>query len=458
MAANVTGILNPKDYSLTTLSLLTPAGVFDMRYVMMEMSYQEDLFSNTVHGYMFVVESSAYAELLNLTGNEFLRFSFNKDGNTSAQSTKNQIDKTFRVYKMDNRKLSGNMNTESYCLYFCSEEMMLSEQYKVSKSYPNKDISSIVTDICTKYLGIPDNKLHIDSTYGNYSFVVPTLKPFDAINWLSTYARPGPKIPGADMVFFENKEGFNFKSIQSLSDSDNAVFYNIYTYDPKNINNKNLEEEVLNVTTYEILSSYDALGEINSGMFANKLISADILTRTKKETSFDYLKYWNDDNTGGLNPHPITNNYTNRKGDKINDTDEACLKMVFSNFNQSNPAYTNVIKPGSVAGNIFAETYIPNRTAQLALANHTRVKMSVPGDPNLTVGVVIDFQLISKNPAEKLPDKFYSGNYLVTAIRHIINQSEYKTVMEVAKDSSQNQYADVQQDSPLWKSVSGKGK
>ena len=94
----------------------------------------------------------------------------------------------------------------------------------------------------------------------------------------------------------------------------------------------------------------------------------------------------------------------------------------------------------------------------MALANHTRVKMSVPGDPNLTVGVVIDFQLISKNPAEKLPDKFYSGNYLVTAIRHIINQSEYKTVMEVAKDSSQNQYADVQQDSLLWKSVSGKGK
>ena len=448
------GIIYPNDYTLITLTLLTSVITFDVKNILVELSYNEDLFNNTASGYLMVVDSSGFIEKLQMNGNEFIRMTFGK-----ADTTTNIIDKTFRIFKVAKRIPENEGNTETYSLYFCSEELLLSEQYKISKSYKGKDIAYNIKDILTNFLKVPSKKIaNIEATTGIYDFIVPNIKPFDAINWLSTYARPGPKIPGADMVFFENKEGFNFKSIQSLSDSDNAVFYNIYTYDPKNINNKNLEEEVLNVTTYEILSSYDALGEINSGMFANKLISADILTRTKKETSFDYLKYWNDDNTGGLNPHPITNNYTNRKGDKINDTDEACLKMVFSNFNQSNPAYTNVIKPGSVAGNIFAETYIPNRTAQLALANHTRVKMSVPGDPNLTVGVVIDFQLISKNPAEKLPDKFYSGNYLVTAIRHIINQSEYKTVMEVAKDSSQNQYADVQQDSLLWKSVSGKGK
>jgi hypothetical protein len=441
------GILNTRDYDLKSLVLLTSVGTIELRLIMNEISYHEDLFGGVISGYIMVTESNAYAELLALNGNEFLELTF-----TKYDEPNNTISKKFRVYSMDKRKLAANMYTEVYTLQFCSEELMLSEQYKISKSYPNESVSQVITDICINDLGISRNKLNIDDSYGIYSFIVPNLKPIDAINWLSNYARPNPPFPGADMLFYENKNGFNFKSLQTLTDGQDVTIYNTYRYDPKNANEKNLTEEVFNVTTYEILNSYDSLNAINSGMFANQLISVDILTRRKITTNFDYFQYWNDPNSGGLNKYPVTNNVQNRFGKKLNETSQATLKLVFSNFDDANNAVVRS-NPGSVAHNIFAETYIPYRTAQLALANYTRLKISVPGDPMLTVGTIIRFDLLSKDPSSSDVDKFYSGLYLITAVRHMITQNDYKTVLEVAKESVRTKYPDVDSESTTWKNV-----
>ena len=143
---------------------------------------------------------------------EFLRLTFSKFGDSN-----NQIDKLFRVYKVGKRKLEGTMYKESYVLYFCSEELLLSEQYKISKRYRDSLISDIVSDVLTNYLKVPSNKKGtIETTYGKYDFIIPTLKPFDAINFVTSYARPNPQNPGADMLFYEDKNGFQYRSLQSL--------------------------------------------------------------------------------------------------------------------------------------------------------------------------------------------------------------------------------------------------
>jgi hypothetical protein len=435
-------ITNVRDFDLTRLDFLTPASTLSLSPILVELCYQEDLFSNVCSGYVMITDSQAYAELLSLTGNEFLHLTFSKSGNT-----KYQVDRWFRVYKIDKRKLDENMYTESYCLQFCSEELFLSEQYKISKSYTSTTISSIINDICTsgstngmKSLGIDPSKLNIDNTSGLYNFVIPNLKPFDAINWLSNYALPGGNIPGADMLFFENKNGFNFKSLQSLMTGPNSRKFGIYSYDPKNVYNSkdpNSGADFSNVIAYEILNSYDSLNAVNSGIFANQLISVDVLARQRTVTNFDYGAYTS--NGGNLNPNRITNNYTNRNGDALNQTSQAVLKLAFTNYADNNNA-TVKSTPGSVAPNIFAETYIPYRTAQLALDNYTRVKIEVPGDPGLTVGTVLEFNLLSNNPSTKTKNMYYSGNYLISAVKHLISENEYKTIMEIVKESVSTPY------------------
>jgi hypothetical protein len=434
----------PQDYSISNLTLLTPAGTWDFKSIMVELSYHEDLFNNTASGYLMVSESANFIETLHLNGNEFLRMTFSVGGNVSTQ-----IDKVLRIYKMDTRKQENNMYTMSYALYFCSEEMLLNEQYKISKAYPNTEIYKNVLDILLNQLNIPPQKIaNVEQTYGSYDFVIPTIKPFDAINWMSNYARPSSGILGSDMVFYEDKYGFNFRSLQSLM--KNPVYHN-YSYNPKNTDPSNLNSDEFNVLTYEFLNSFDTLGAINSGIFANQLISVDILTRTRKVTNFDYGAYQSDANVVKLNKNPITNQYTNRKKDQLNQTPQAVLKLIFSNFSQDSSNYLKQF-PGAVAHNIYAETYIPYRTAQMSLSNYTRLKISVPGDSALTVGMVVGFSLKSNNPNNNSPDAFYSGNYLVTAVRHIIT-NRYITVLELAKESVPTPYASPDNNSPIWQNT-----
>ena len=455
------GLRYPQDYSITNLTLLTPTNTWDVKNAMVELSYHEDLFNNTASGYLMLTESTNYVELMQLNGNEFLRMTFSTTGQPGTE-----IDKLFRVYKMGPRRQENNMYTMSYALYFCSEEMMLNEQYKVCKSYPNQEIYKNIVDILQNEMLVDSSKInYIEKTYGSYDFVIPTLKPFDAINFMSVYARTASGGVGSDMIFYEDKYGFNFRSLQSLMTNP---IYHKYTYNPKNTDPSNLNSDQFNILTYEILNSYDTLAGVNSGIFANQLISADILTRTKTITNFDYGSYQKNPSSVQLNPFTITNQYTNRKGDQLNQSKQAVLKLIFSNYDETSSPYiaeassatagnSTVVDTnhGAVAHNIYAETYVPYRTAQLALANYTRIKVSVPGDSNLTVGATVNFALTSTNPLSHTPDAFYSGNYLVTAVRHLIND-RYITILELCKDSVPTPYSSPDSTSTIWQN-SAKG-
>jgi len=120
------------------------------------------------------------------------------------------------------------------------------------------------------------------------------------------------------------------------------------------------------------------------------------------------------------------------------------LKVATSNKDEMMVDYIKN-RPGSVAKDIFIETYVPLRTAQLSLANYTKVKLTIPGDPGLTVGKVIQFNVNSLNPLNKNKelDEFYSGKYMVTALRHIFTTDQMQTMIEIAKDSSTGQFQSI---------------
>ena len=435
------GIKNSKDYALTNLTLLSSVGSLDLKNTFEEISYNEDLFNNSLSGYVYVVESSGLIETAAMNGTEFLRLTFSKFGDSS-----NQIDKLFRVYKVGKRKLEGTMYKESYVLYFCSEELLLSEQYKISKRYKDFLISDIVSDVLTNYLKVPANKSGtIETTYGKYDFIIPTLKPFDAINYVTNYARPNPQNPGADMLFYEDKNGFQYRSLQSLMRQPS---YYTYTYKPKNIDSKDLNTDTHNVLTYEFLDSFDTLNGITSGTFANQLISLNPLTRSKKVTNFDYTVYSRQAKL--LNSYGIIDDSTNRNGDNLGQASQSMLKLIFSNFDSGSNSYVAGV-PGAAGNDIYAETFIPYRTAQLGLANYTRLRISVPGDCNLTVGRVLTFNLSSRNLANKgALDKYYSGNYFITGVRHLIDLTSFRTILEITKESVPNSYPANNNKSALW--------
>jgi hypothetical protein len=434
------GISYPQDYWLESLIFVTSSGSkIDLKQLLVEFSYYEDIYSFTTSGHITILDAKGFLEVFKLTGNEFLEVNF---GKTKAGANKTQ--KTFRVYKIGDRFPQGNQNSELYTLYFCSEELLLSEQNKVSKSYKGKYITDIVKDILSNYLKVSDKKIDkIEDTFGTYDFIVPRLKPLEAISWLSTYARPKNGI-GADMLFFETKYGFSFKSLQSMFKSD---VYTTYKYHAKNLNEKTLsmEQKLRTVLDYEFNKPYDILNDINSGAVASRTISIDPLARTYKVTDFDINKY--KEQATLLNKNLPLNDLKNRLGKKTSESSESVVKVVTSNAGQQVVPY---IKETDASGkDIFIETYVPNRTAQISLANYTSMKISIPGDPGISAGRTINFNLLSlKQGNTRELDNLYSGKYLVTAVRHLISVPDsYQTILEICKDSSVNPLPNVNESS-----------
>jgi hypothetical protein len=446
------GVFYTQDFSLDTLNFLTSSGQsFDLRKLLVELCYYEDIYSFSVSGYLTVQDGQGFVQLLQLTGNQFLELDFGK-----IKGAPNNIKQTFRVYKIENRTPSGNMNTESYKLYFCSEELILSEQTKISKSVVGTKISNIIRGVLTdNNNGLfvnPEKIAVIEETTGVYDFIIPRLKPFEAISWVSNYARPSASNQNdkvADMLFFQNRDGFNFRSLQSMF---KQPIYGTYKYQLKNLgdNEQSFKEKMNTILNYEFVKTYDMLNEISQGTFANKLISIDTIARTANTTTYNY----GSNKSGQLNKGAVSNEMRNRLGLTQSTSPDASFKVFTGNAMQSNAAYIKQV-PNAVAKNVAVETYVPNRTAQISLANYTVMKMTIPGDPGISVGRTINVNLLTLKPSatSKGLDEFYSGKYLVTAVRHIIQPTVYQTVVEIAKDSSVKSYNAVNNSDPKLQKV-----
>jgi hypothetical protein len=265
---------------------------------------------------------------------------------------------------------------------------------------------------------------------------------------MSCYARPTiNNTVGADMLMYETRDAFNFRSISSLM---KQFPYGTYTYQPKNLETSDFGNQLKTVIDYEFIKSFNALEDINSGTFSNRLISLDPLNRTVKVTNFNYFDYLGQ--TGGQTSALATS--PNRLGLTQDKAYTGTLKLGVGNSGQKLKEYVQQ-GVGTVANDIYFEKFVPNRTAQLSLATYTRIKIRIPGDSAITVGKTINFNLMTLMPTEgteKGFDRYYSGKYLVTAVRHIIqSQGAFQTILEIAKEKPGEAYNSVSPNNPNFK-------
>lgn len=433
----------PTDYYLEELNLITSLtnGKINLTTFMVELNLFEDIFSSTISGEVLVSDALGLISNFYLSGTEFLEVKLKK-----SKEDPHSISRNYRVYKISKRVTGESNAYEVYAINFCSEEFVIAEQYRISKAFKGTEISKIIKTILNKYIkvgiGNKTKEIYIEDTMGPYDFILPNKKLFETINWLSTYARPKSGAPGADMLFYENGAGYNLKSLQTLY---KQASYQVYKYDPKNIST-DLNQQVTNVLHFEPLDFFDTLGAIANGTFGNRLITIDPLTRTfKVDNDFSYKTYYG--KAKKLNNNAPINNYQNRHKKTMYDTppgelEVGTLRLATENTNQKKQKYI-AQNPDLVANDINIRTYMPNRVAQLALSNYSRIKITIPGDTKLFAGRVVEFNIYGINGTnDRQVDLFYSGKYLVTAIRHIVRNNSYITVMELAKDSVQTAYAD----------------
>ena len=128
---------------------------------------------------------------------------------------------------------------ETFVLNLVSREAITNETQRVGKKFPSSQkISDSVKDIVKSSL-LSEKDVDVDDTQNPYSFYGNMKKPFYLLTWLASKSVPakvGGKSATAGYFFFETKDGYHFRSIDSLISSEP---YDIeYTYSPGIVDNQ----------------------------------------------------------------------------------------------------------------------------------------------------------------------------------------------------------------------------
>ena len=208
-------------YNLTQLDIISyqqqkdesAPKVMDIKGIADIINLHEDILTHTLYGTVTVYDTQDIRSLFPLTGLERLSLKFNTPGCPGYDYTEDN-GTPFHIYKVDKIAKVPNKDTAQYYqIFFCSPEMVNNQLETVSKAYAGP-IENAINDIVKNKLK-SQKPFYFENTATNAKYVIPSLKPFKAINYLATQSVSG-KYHNAGYLFYETAKGFNFRSLESL--------------------------------------------------------------------------------------------------------------------------------------------------------------------------------------------------------------------------------------------------
>ena len=442
MAEN--GVQKAGDIVIEQLKLVSSTNiVFDLVDFLVELNIYEDMFSGCMHGNMVLSDSRNLIEKAPLIGEEFLLVKV-----TSPTFTQS-ISKTFRVFKVSDRNIVRDNNTQTYTVHFASIELFYDIMLPLFVSFEG-NITDVVSDIFSNYLMTSRNfdisetsseikeietvtPLYIlNDTSNKVKFVSPGWSPLKCINWLASKSIPKNEV-AKNFLFFESNKAFYFGSIEFLLKDvfENKNYIGDYTISAANIRDgaptPNINREYFIAKDVSMVDTTDHIKNYTNGYLANRILTLDIFNKKYEAIDYDYVtEYKKQFHTSG-------------PGDKA--------MPVFTTESLRNPATDISFYPinpklfNNFEGNInekMGEIYGNRKSSMLDLTN-LKMHLTVPGRTDVEVGRVMYFNYpalgAKESVSEKGIDKNYSGYYLITAIHHKINKVQHLMTMEMVKDS-----------------------
>lgn len=377
----------------------------------------EDIFSPFITGTLEIRDSLDLMNVFPFNGEEFLELKL-----TTPSLEKGNIDGRFYIYKMANRTMVGNRST-IYTLHFISTEAIVDINKKISKSFSGK-CSEIVKKLLQDVdVGLQVTKeIFVEDTSNSTKYISNFWSPIKNINNVSETSVN--QHGSGSYLFFENRYGFNFVSLESLY---NAKIFQQFLYDNYVRDNqsygtatvKNITEDYKRIRSITIPTAYDYVERARGGMFGSRLFTYDITTKRYNNVNYDMIESFESYNH--LNKYPLASNKSIYRHNSF----IMSMSKYTGNFNE----YGDVTNAGVVQ----------NRVSSFAQIDANKVEIVVPGRLDYTVGLRIELKLYKVEPATKEDtenqDEMFSGAYIIAAVNHYINRNIHECTMEIVKES-----------------------
>lgn len=375
----------------------------------------EDVSKPTIYAELHIQD---YVDLLNkapIIGEEEIKITFNTP---SAPA----ITYVFKVFEICNIKKTNNARGMNYTIRCVSREHFTNSMRFITQSYEGV-ISDIVPQVLSQFLG-SNKPIVIDPTKGLQTLVVPRLNPLSFIDMCRQRA-VSKQYSSSSYVFFENQDGFHFKTIEGLiTDNLPLIGSKEFTFKLNNTlpdisKNRDLYSiQYRTLQSFEIVQDTDSIERMSLGTFKAVTKTFDIATKKFNSIVFDLRSE--------LDKYKFPN--TN---EKISNTPEF-IQEYESDTPQQFFRFTNSLAPEN-----YIDTAMALRNSYKNLLNTSYIRIKVHGDSTLKAGSIINvnipvgsgFDEVNKRDAS-------SGNFLILRLRHLISGGvtpTHEVVMDCTK-------------------------
>ena len=205
----------------------------------------------------------------------------------------NNFNQNLMVYDIQGRVLQGSKSKGT--LVCCSPDLINNASTKVSRRFGTgggKTIDKIVKEDILEGLLETSRDIDARATKNTFSFISPYWSPFTMINYLASKSVPkegGTKNASAGYAFYENADGYNFRSYDSFCD-DKFKYKCIVGYEEPA--EEKPDPQIIAVDAINIVENGDILMGLNIGSFNSKVMTFDMKDMGYKEYDFNIHKYY----------------------------------------------------------------------------------------------------------------------------------------------------------------------
>lgn len=392
------GDVDIKTLSLTPMSSGQPQGIMPQT---ISVSIYEDLLAPTLYCEVLINDSIGMLKTLPIVGQEWLDIEFQTPNRDTYKAR-------FHCYQVAQYRSDPLQQKATYCLKCVSEERMQDSVGTIRKGYQTT-IDSIVQDILKTDLK-SSKPLFFESTKGVQHYVFTHQSPFEAIKLLRKKAC-STKNKSSSYVFFENRYGFNFSTIENLMAENqkkigDKIFIR-YTATSDQHQNPLSFRQIVQATA---ANQFNIMGALQTGALNMEHTTFDILKKTLKKNTYklaDFNQFASPDSSGATSPFTP----------KLND--------MYGN----DPAIRLYNIEDSSRPDTFVNDFMVDKLGFLTTHLHGSVDIHVNGDSSITIGDVITIQVpkvdgFTKSSIQQEP--LTNGNYLIGKAHHYIQISSMK--------------------------------
>ena len=321
---------------------------------------------------------------------------------------------------------------ELFTLNLISREAITNETIRVGKKIPSSQkISDSVGDICKNYLS-SDKLYDVDETQIPYGFYGNMRKPFTVLTMLASKSVPG-NVSGKDATagyfFFETKEGFRFKSIDSLIRT--PPYPEKYVYAPGIIDTDDTTKD-FKILEFKTTKNQNLIENLERGAYCSNRTYLNPLTFEYTPTTQKIFKL--EDYSGKI--------------ENLGEDIDVVLPSLSANDNR-----TLASVPSRYICGILDIGTTDTKVSQVGNADPAKIHsqammryntlftqiltMTIPLNTNLTAGDILNCEFPRIDQQErKEPDEVQSGLYLVKKLTHFFDSKGSYTKLQLVRDTN----------------------